>query len=80
MAWTLATAKNQLSEVVRRARSEGPQTISVRGCEAAVVVSQAWYEARVASARDLKSVLASAPKVDFEPPPRVATPPRDPAF
>lgn len=80
MVWTLATAKNRLSEVVRKACDEGPQTISVRGCDAAVIVSQAWYNARTGGSRDLKAILLSAPKVDFEPPARVALPPRDVEF
>ena len=37
--WQLQEAKNRLSEVVRRARSEGPQVISLHGSAAAVVVS-----------------------------------------
>lgn len=35
--WQLQEAKNKLSEVIRRAREEGPQTITVRGEPAAVV-------------------------------------------
>ncbi len=35
--WQLQEAKNKLSEVIRRAREEGPQTITVRGEEAAVI-------------------------------------------
>lgn len=37
--WQLQEAKNRLSEVVSRARREGPQTITVRGRAAAVVMS-----------------------------------------
>lgn len=37
--WQLQTAKNRLSEVVDRAIDEGPQRITRRGVEAAVVVS-----------------------------------------
>jgi len=37
--WQLQEAKNRLSEVVRRARSEGPQIITLHGADAAVVVS-----------------------------------------
>lgn len=37
--WQLQEAKNQLSEVVRKAQREGPQTITVHGKDAAVVVS-----------------------------------------
>ena len=41
--WQLQEAKNKLSEVVRRAREEGPQTITVRGEDAVVVVDAAGY-------------------------------------
>jgi antitoxin Phd len=37
--WQLQEAKNRLSEVVRKARSEGPQVITLHGSDAAVVVS-----------------------------------------
>ncbi|HJS79412.1 MAG TPA: type II toxin-antitoxin system prevent-host-death family antitoxin [Vitreimonas sp.] len=35
--WQLQTAKAQLSELLRKAREEGPQTITVRGKEEYVV-------------------------------------------
>jgi prevent-host-death family protein len=37
--WQLQEAKNRLSEVVRKAQQEGPQTITLHGRDAAVVVS-----------------------------------------
>jgi prevent-host-death family protein len=79
MTWTLAQAKDQLSEVVRRAANDGPQRISVRGKPAAVVVSQAEYD-RLAPATpkpDFVEFLLSIPSlegVDLE---RDKTPPRD---
>ena len=36
--WQLQEAKNRLSEVVRRCREKGPQTITVHGQPAAVLV------------------------------------------
>lgn len=42
--WQLQEAKARLSEVVKRAASEGPQEITVRGEPAAVVVSRGDYE------------------------------------
>jgi antitoxin Phd len=38
-AWKLEDAKARFSEVVRRARTEGPQRVTVRGKEAVVVIS-----------------------------------------
>jgi prevent-host-death family protein len=41
--WQLQEAKNRLSEVVRRAREEGPQVITLRGDEAVVVLDANEY-------------------------------------
>ena len=41
--WQLQEAKNRLSEVVRKARNEGPQVITLHGADAAVVVSAKDY-------------------------------------
>ena len=45
--WQLQDAKNRFSEVVKRARDEGPQTVTVHGQRAAVVVSATQYDALV---------------------------------
>lgn len=37
--WQLQDAKNRLSELVRKARAEGPQVITLRGRDAVVVMS-----------------------------------------
>lgn len=37
--WKLEDAKARLSELVRRAQSEGPQRVTVRGRDAVVVIS-----------------------------------------
>jgi len=41
--WQLQEAKNRFSEVVRRARNEGPQVITLRGEEVAVLVDAETY-------------------------------------
>jgi prevent-host-death family protein len=66
MTWTLAEAKDQLSQVVRRAVDEGPQTISVRGRETAVVIGKAEYDRLRPNAapRDFKTYLLSIPSLD----------------
>ncbi len=66
MTWTLAEAKDQLSQVVRRAVDEGPQTISVRGRETAVVIGKAEYDRLrpAAPPRDFKAYLLSIPSLD----------------
>jgi len=43
LKWQLQEAKNQLSEVVRKAQREGPQVITLHGADAAVVVSAKEY-------------------------------------
>jgi prevent-host-death family protein len=42
--WQLQDAKNRFSEVVKRARDEGPQTVTVHGRPAAVIVSVSDWE------------------------------------
>jgi prevent-host-death family protein len=42
--WQLQDAKNRFSEVVKRARDEGPQTVTVHGQRAAVVVSAQTFD------------------------------------
>jgi prevent-host-death family protein len=42
--WKLEEAKARFSEVVRRAHSEGPQAVTVRGRRAVVVLDAEEYE------------------------------------
>ena len=42
--WKLEDAKARFSELVRRARDEGPQAVTVRGRRAVVVVDADAYE------------------------------------
>jgi prevent-host-death family protein len=42
--WQLQEAKNKFSEVVRRTREDGPQTITVRGEDAVVIIPVQMYE------------------------------------
>jgi antitoxin Phd len=61
--WQLQEAKNRLSEVVEEAARSGPQVITRRGIDAAVVVSAADW-ARLARRRTpLIEILRRAPKV-----------------
>ena len=43
--WQLQDAKARFSELVRAARESGPQTVTVRGEPAVVVLSQRQYRA-----------------------------------
>ena len=64
MNWSLQDAKNRFSEVVQRARREGPQTVTLRGKPAAVVVSAADYAALAGKRPSLVDDLLSGPAWD----------------
>jgi len=42
--WQLQEAKARLSEVIKKAKKEGPQSITVHGSPTAVVISSKEYE------------------------------------
>lgn len=73
MEWPLQDAKNQFSKVVQKARSEGPQTVTLRGERAAVVLSVADYDALRAGQPSLVDDLLSGPAWDDELAEAVAT-------
>jgi antitoxin Phd len=62
--WQVQEAKTRLSEVIERARTEGPQTITRHGAERAIVISIEDYRALVAHQPDFKAHLLGGPKVD----------------
>jgi len=62
--WQVQEAKTRLSEVIERARTEGPQTITRHGAERAIVISIEDYRALVAHKPDFKEHLLGGPKVD----------------
>jgi antitoxin Phd len=42
--WQLQEAKARLSEVIKKAKEEGPQSITVHGSPTAVIISSKEYE------------------------------------
>ena len=64
MNWHLQDAKNNFSKVVQRARREGPQTVTLRGQRAAVVISAEEYDRLVASKPSFVEHLLSGPAWD----------------
>ena len=58
--WKLEDAKNRFSEVVRRARTEGPQLVTKHGKEAAVVLSAEAYR-EMAAPGSLLDFLRGSP-------------------
>ncbi|MGZ5917498.1 MAG: type II toxin-antitoxin system Phd/YefM family antitoxin [Methyloceanibacter sp.] len=61
MEWQLQDAKNRFSELVQRAKREGPQTVTLRGERTVVVLSVEAYDALVADRPTLVNHLLSGP-------------------
>lgn len=66
--WRLQDAKARFSELVRRARSDGPQHVTVRGREEVVVVSAEEYRRLKGepTGADLIEALQACPDPNFE--------------
>lgn len=63
--WQVQQAKAQLTELIQRARNEGPQIITRHGKEQAVVLSIEDYRAlERAGGVDFKAHLLGGPKVE----------------
>jgi prevent-host-death family protein len=64
--WRLQDAKARFSELVRRARENGPQRVTVHGKDAVVVVdAEEWDRLKKpVSGRDLVEALAGSPLKD----------------
>jgi prevent-host-death family protein len=60
-AWTVAQAKAKFSEVIDKARSLGPQTITRNGRKAAVVVAADEWERKTRRQGSLADFFASSP-------------------
>ncbi len=59
--WTVAEAKAKFSEVIDRARSEGPQTITRNGKTAVVVVGSEEWESKTKRVGNLAEFFAASP-------------------
>ena len=62
--WQIQDAKARFSEVIERARTEGPQVITRHGTERAVVLSIEDYRALAAQKLDFKAYLLGGPKTE----------------
>jgi prevent-host-death family protein len=60
-SWTVAEAKAKFSEVIERAQSDGPQTITRNGHRAAVVVGAEEWERKTKRRGNLAEFFASSP-------------------
>lgn len=61
MDWQLQEAKNRFSQVVKEACEAGPQTVTVRGQEAVVVLSAEEYRRLSRPQGDLVAFLETSP-------------------
>lgn len=59
--WTVAAAKAKFSEVIDRAATKGPQTVTRHGRTAAVVVGAEEWERKTRRTGNLAEFLASSP-------------------
>jgi len=59
--WTVAEAKAKFSEVIDRAQSRGPQTITRNGRTAVVVVSAEEWERKTKRTGNLAEFFAASP-------------------
>jgi prevent-host-death family protein len=60
-SWTVAEAKAKFSEMIERATSEGPQTITRRGHTAAVVVAAEEWQRKTKRVGNLAEFFAESP-------------------
>jgi prevent-host-death family protein len=61
--WQLQEAKNKLSRVIENAVNSGPQIITKRGVEVAIVISYAEYQKMIASRGSLSAFFRDSPLV-----------------
>ncbi|HEX3821187.1 MAG TPA: type II toxin-antitoxin system Phd/YefM family antitoxin [Candidatus Sulfotelmatobacter sp.] len=59
--WTVAEAKAKFSEVIDRAASEGPQTITRNGRTTAVIVGAEEWERKTRRVGNLAEFFAASP-------------------
>jgi prevent-host-death family protein len=59
--WTVAEAKAKFSEIIERAMSEGPQTITRKGRTAAVVVGAEEWQRKTHRVGNLAEFFAASP-------------------
>ncbi len=64
--WQLQEAKNKFSRVVKNALDSGPQIITKRGVEVAIVLSYAEYQRMLASRQRLSEFFRESPLVGVE--------------
>lgn len=70
-SWQLQDAKSRFSEFLNAALSKGPQVVTRRGVETAVLVPiEEWRRMQSAARPTIKELLLSGPRFDNIVPPR----------
>jgi antitoxin Phd len=70
-SWQLQEAKARFSEFLDAALTKGPQVVTRRGVEEAVLVPiDEWRRMQQSSRPDIKELLLSGPRIDDIIPPR----------
>ncbi|MCK9486912.1 MAG: type II toxin-antitoxin system Phd/YefM family antitoxin [Dehalococcoidia bacterium] len=67
MVWQVQQAKQRFSELLRRARADGPQVVTLHGKDVAVLVSIEEYRrlgGKATKEQDFKEFLLSIPQGD----------------
>ena len=64
--WQMQDAKAKFGELVRRAATEGPQIVTYRGADTAVMLSIEQYRSLAAAKPSFVDHLLSGPKLDDE--------------
>lgn len=64
--WQIQEAKNKFSQVVENAVNDGPQVITKRGVEVAIVLSFAEYQKMIATRGKLSTFFRDSPLVGVE--------------
>jgi prevent-host-death family protein len=65
-AWSLQDAKARFSELVRRARDEGPQRVTIHGRPAVVVIADGGRGRPGGARRTLRDLMFDSPFRDFD--------------
>ena len=78
--WSVQDAKARFSEFLETCLAEGPQVVTKRGAETAILVPlDQWKRLQAAARPSLKDLLlADAPRADLELPDRKSMPTREP--
>lgn len=64
--WQMQTAKARFSDLVRSAKQDGPQDITVHGKSVAVVVSRELFDRLSGNAQSLAAFMQRSPLHDCE--------------